>query len=129
MKCGWQRIGATWYLFATDGHMLSGWQKINNSWYYLGGNNDGAMKYGWKYINSNWYYFGGVNDGIMKSGWQYIGNKWYYFYRENDSKGGTHGAMASNRNIDGYYVSKMVIGLIQVGLIVARKGIQVPQNT
>lgn len=106
MKCGWQRIGATWYLFATDGHMLSGWQKINNSWYYLGGNNDGAMKYGWKYINSNWYYFGGVNDGIMKSGWQYIGNKWYYFYRENDSKGGTHGAMASNRNIDGYYVSK-----------------------
>lgn len=106
MKCGWQRIGATWYLFATDGHMLSGWQKINNSWYYLGSNNDGAMKYGWKYINSNWYYFGGANDGIMKSGWQYIGNKWYYFYRENDSKGGTYGAMASNRNIDGYYVSK-----------------------
>lgn len=106
MVTGWQKIGSTWYLLANDGRMLSGWQKINNSWYYLGGNNDGAMKYGWKYIDSNWYYFGGANDGIMKSGWQYIGNKWYYLYRENDSKGGTYGAMASNRNIDGYYVSK-----------------------
>ena len=98
---GWQKVDGVWYYLdpEKDGKMAdSGWKKIDGLWYFLHGN--GVMATNWLSVGGTWYYLGG--DGGMKTGWQAIGGNWYYFYTENDSHGGSHGAMAANTTIDGY---------------------------
>ena len=58
------------------------------------------MATNWLYVGGNWYYLAG--DGVMRTGWQWVDNNWYYFYYENDSHGGSYGAMARARSIDGW---------------------------
>ena len=59
---------------------FANWQLDGNRWIYL--NNDGSMK------TSGWYWLDGNNDGIAEC---------YYFYPD--------GTMASDTDIDGYYVN------------------------
>ena len=98
---GWQNVGGYWYyLDPVNGNkaFLGGWKVVNGAWYYF--NPGGAMATNWLYVGGNWYYLAG--DGAMRTGWQWIDNNWYYFYYENDSHGGSHGAMARARSIDGW---------------------------
>lgn len=122
MRAGWYKAGVDWYYYGeTSGQICSGWQKAGGYWYYLdpangnkaflGGwkvvngawyyfNPGGAMATNWLYVGGNWYYLAG--DGAMRTGWQWINNNWYYFYYANDSHGGSYGAMARARSIDGW---------------------------
>ena len=122
MRAGWYKAGVDWYYYGeTSGQICSGWQKVGGYWYYLdpvngnkaflGGwkvvngawyyfNPGGAMATNWLYVGGNWYYLAG--DGTMRTGWQWVDNNWYYFYYENDSHGGSYGAMARARSIDGW---------------------------
>ncbi len=122
MRAGWYKAGVDWYYYGeTSGQICSGWQKVGGYWYYLdpingnkaflGGwkvvngawyyfNPGGAMATNWLYVGGNWYYLAG--DGVMRTGWQWVDNNWYYFYYENDSHGGSYGAMARARSIDGW---------------------------
>ena len=122
MRAGWYKAGVDWYYYGeTSGQICSGWQKVGGYWYYLdpingnkaflGGwkvvngawyyfNPGGAMATNWLYVGGNWYYLAG--DGGMRTGWQWVDNNWYYFYYENDSHGGSYGAMARARSIDGW---------------------------
>ena len=122
MRAGWYKVDDDWYYYGeTSGQICSGWQNVGGYWYYLdpvngnkaflGGwkvvngalyyfNLGGAMATNWLYVGGNWYYLAG--DGSMRTGWQWIDNNWYYFYYENDSHGGSHGAMARARSIDGW---------------------------
>lgn len=98
---GWQNVGGYWYyLDPANGNraFLGGWKVVNGAWYYF--NQGGAMATNWLYVGGNWYYLAG--NGAMRTGWQWIDNNWYYFYYENDSHGGSHGAMARARSIDGW---------------------------
>lgn len=97
----WKYIDGYWYYFDpnNDNKMMSGgWHLINNKYYYM--NSGGNMAIRWKLIFGDYYYLG--YDGAMRTGWQLIDGAWYYFYRQNDSHGGTYGAMAKNTTIDGY---------------------------
>ena len=122
MRAGWYKDGDDWYYYdETSGQICSGWKNVGGYWYYLdpgngnkaflggwkvfGGvwyyfNPGGAMATNWAYIGGNWYYLAG--DGAMRTGWQWISNNWYYFYYENDSHGGSYGAMARATSIDGW---------------------------
>ncbi len=51
----WAILNGTWYLFGSDGYMLTGWQLVNGTWYLF--NQDGAMLTGWQCTNEKWYYF------------------------------------------------------------------------
>ena len=98
---GWQKVGGYWYyLDPINGNkaFLGGWKVVNGAWYYF--NPGGAMATNWLYVGGNWYYLAG--DGVMRTGWQWVDNNWYYFYYENDSHGGSYGAMARARSIDGW---------------------------
>ena len=47
-KCvvnSWAQIKDNWYLFGTDGKMMTGWAKVDTDYYYL--NTDGRMLTGW----------------------------------------------------------------------------------
>lgn len=121
---GWLSVDGRWYLFDSNGAMLTGWQKVNNIWYYLSTNEGGpygAMHVGWLKEGNAWYYFnpnqGGpegamctnswiqvngktyyVNpSGIMAEGWNDVGGQWHYFYPGS-------GEMAVNTVIDGFPV-------------------------
>lgn len=50
----WAYIQDKWYLFDTEGNMITGWKKVEGKWYYLKSN--GEMVTGWNLIN-NAYYF------------------------------------------------------------------------
>ncbi len=101
---GWKWIGSAWYYLDPDNQGImrrNGWMLINNDWYYF--RSSGSMVSEWLFVNSNWYYLG--SDGAMREDWQKIDGDWYYFYTENDSHGGSYGAMARNTEIDGYKIS------------------------
>ncbi len=79
-KNNWAKINNKWYLFDSNGGMVTGWQQRNNIWYFL--NSDGAMTTGWIVSNNKWYYLNqsttsGV-EGAMITGWINYNNKWYY---------------------------------------------------
>ncbi|WP_313581996.1 N-acetylmuramoyl-L-alanine amidase family protein [Lacrimispora sp.] len=79
-KNNWAKINNKWYLFDSNGGMVTGWQQRNNIWYFL--NSDGAMTTGWVVSNNKWYYLNpsttsGV-EGAMITGWVNYNNKWYY---------------------------------------------------
>lgn len=81
---GWLALSSSdWYLFDSNGTMLSGWQQVDGRWYLLNLNHDGTF-------------------GKMLTGWQHIGEKWYYLNTFHD---GTFGAMYTNCTTpDGYKV-------------------------
>lgn len=100
---GWAYVNGKWYYMdpSAGGLMIdSGWKHFGNSWYYF--RSDGSMATGWIKAGGDWYYTN--QDGIMLSGWQQIGTYWYYFYKQNDPYGGPQGAMAYNKNINGFWV-------------------------
>ena len=112
LRDSWGKISDKWYLFNSNGEMLTGWQKVGDKWYYL--NPDGDMKTGWFQDKNVWYYLnpdgsmaiGWINvnnvhycmgsNGAMLTGWQEVGGQWYYFYPD--------GHKAVNEVISGFYV-------------------------
>lgn len=118
-KNNWAKINEKWYLFDSNGAMLTGWQQRNNLWYYM--NDQGAMVTGWVVSNNKWYYLNpsattGVEgamltgwiaynnkwyctdaSGAMLEGWREVDGSWYYFYPGEGSK-------AVNTTIDGFPV-------------------------
>lgn len=118
-KNSWLKINERWYLFDTNGKMMTGWQQRNSQWYFL--NPDGSMYTGWLNNGNKWYYLNqtpgdqeGImcknvwinqngmtyymnTDGIMVEGWQKVGEDWYYFYPGSGHK-------AVNTYIDSFYV-------------------------
>lgn len=117
-KNSWAKINDKWYLFDTDGKMLTGWQMKNNRYYFL--DSSGAMMVGWVKNGDKWYYLNSnagdlegamcvgwiqVNgliyymnsSGAMVEGWQEVEGNWYYFYPGSGQK-------AVNTTISGFYV-------------------------
>lgn len=118
-KNNWAKINNKWYLFDSNGAMVTGWQQRNNLWYFL--NSDGAMTSGWIVSNNKWYYLnpsttsgvegamatGWINynnkwyytdsSGVMQEGWKQVDGNWYYFYPGEGSK-------AVNTTISGFPV-------------------------
>lgn len=117
-KDSWAKINDKWYLFDTNGRMLTGWQTKNGQTYFL--RNEGDMLTGWLQSENKWYFFntntGGIEgamctgwiqlgdkiyylnqSGVMIEGWQKVGEDWYYFYPGQGHK-------AADTLIDGFYV-------------------------
>ena len=59
----WAYIQDKWYLFDTEGNMITGWKKVEGKWYYLKSN--GEMVSGWNLIN-NAYYFMDHNGAMLE---------------------------------------------------------------
>lgn len=121
IKDTWAKIGESWYLFDSNGAMLTGWQKRNDRTYHL--KPSGEMTTGWLRDNDRWYYLNprqdiGVEgemvtgwldlegrsyylnfDGSMAEGWQEVDGSWYYFYPGDGRK-------AVDTFIDIFYVGK-----------------------
>ena len=68
-----------YFIFNTDGVMLSGWQEWDGSTYYLGEENEGWALTGWQYLDTDDELFDGGDD----NGDPYESEEWFYF----DSKG------------------------------------------
>lgn len=110
----WLAIDGSWYLFDSEGYMLTGWQmkgqfryfmnengqmqvgwlEDNKQWYFLGPT--GAMWTGWLELNGQWYYMN--QDGVMQTGWILVGGQWYYMEPSS-------GAMMRNVVIEGRYIN------------------------
>ncbi|MGI6068807.1 MAG: phosphodiester glycosidase family protein [Blautia sp.] len=79
-KKGWQRIGGSWYYYASNGRMQCGMIRYKGNYYYCRPN--GKMVTGWfqNTRSKKWYYFNG--SGVMaRNGWKSLGGKWYYFQK------------------------------------------------
>ena len=86
-EVGWIQDGSTWYFKYPDGtYQQAGWLKWNGKWYLFDSN--GRMLTGWQQTNGNWYYLG--ESGDMKTGWLKSGDVWYYL---NPNTDGPEGAM------------------------------------
>ena len=112
LRDSWGKIGGIWYLFDSNGEMLTGWHNRNghyyymsssgamytgwlldkNIWYYL--NPDGSMQTGWLTVDGKTYYM--EASGAMQTGWKEIGGQYYYFHAD--------GHKAVNEVISGFYV-------------------------
>ena len=68
-----------YFIFNTDGVMLSGWQEWDGNTYYLGDENQGWALTGWQYLDTDDELF----DGGDEDGDPYEDEEWFYF----DSKG------------------------------------------
>lgn len=91
----WKQILNDWYYFDGNGNRQIGWLFSGQRWYYLD-INDGKLLTGWRFVNEKWYYLN-PTGGEMLTGWvQLQPNVWYYLYPD--------GSMASNTNIDGYWL-------------------------
>ena len=75
MLTGWQKYDGKWYYMHASGARASGWEKLSGKWYFLD-RKDGAMRTGWVADNNKWYYMDA--SGAMTTGWQKIKNNWYY---------------------------------------------------
>ena len=88
-----------YFIFNTDGVMLTGWQEWKDNLYFLGEENEGWAKTGWNYLDTDdeyfddgdddgepyedeeWFWFG--TDGKAKrNGSKQISGKWYAFDRK-----------------------------------------------
>ncbi len=101
MLTGWQtKDGATYY-FDGSGAMVTGWVQAGDAYYYLStteGENEGVLlKNQWFLLDGNYYYLNAA--GIRASGWLQVDGNWYYFYPDT-------GVMASNTYIDGFWVDE-----------------------
>ena len=112
LRDSWGKIGGIWYLFDSNGEMLTGWHNRNGHYYYL--NNSGAMYTGWLFDKNIWYYLnpdGSMQTGwltvdgktyymdetgAMQTGWKEISGQYYYFHAD--------GHKAVNEVISGFYV-------------------------
>ncbi len=99
MVTGWQQRNNLWYFLSSDGAMTTGWVVSNNKWYYLNPSTasgvEGAMITGWVNYNNKWYYTD--STGAMQEGWRQVDGNWYYFYPGEGSK-------AVNTTISGFPV-------------------------
>ena len=99
MVTGWQQRNNLWYFLNSDGTMTTGWVVSNNKWYCLNPSTssgvEGAMMIGWINYNNKWYYTD--NTGAMQEGWKQVDGNWYYFYPGEGSK-------AVNTTISGFPV-------------------------
>ena len=77
MVNSWAQIKDNWYLFGTDGKMMTGWAKVDNDYYYL--NTDGRMMIDWLTDSEGNKYYMDNTNGKMSKGWKQIGDAWYYF--------------------------------------------------
>ena len=68
-----------YFIFNTDGVMLSGWQDWKDNRYYLGDENEGWAATGWQYLDTDDEVFDDGDD----NGDPYEDEEWFYF----DSKG------------------------------------------
>lgn len=114
LQSSWGKIDNKWYLFGTDGAMLTGWQFVNNKYYYM--NPDGDMRTGWFQDKDIWYYLD--ENGAMKTGWLTLGDKSYYFNESGAMQTGwvtvgdkiyycyPDGHKAVNEFISGFYVDQ-----------------------
>lgn len=120
-QAGWLKWNGKWYLFDSNGRMLTGWQQTNGNWYYLG--ESGDMKTGWLKSGDVWYYLNPNTDGpegamvksswliidgkayfmsdsgAMVEGWYQVEGSWYYFYPGQGNK-------AVNTNISGFQLDE-----------------------
>lgn len=110
----WLFLNGSWYLFDSEGYMLTGWQFRNQSRYFLNENgqmqigwledgkqwyllnSDGAMCIGWVMVNGQWYYMN--QDGQMQIGWVMVNGQWYYMDP-------VTGMMVRNTIIEGHYIN------------------------
>lgn len=118
-KDSWLKVNDRWYLFNSQGQMLTGWQTRNGQtyvllpsgemvtgwflsdgkWHFLNqtpGDLEGALyKNSWIHYNGKIYYVDG--NGVMVERWFQVDGNWYYFYPGDGSK-------AVNTVIDGFPV-------------------------
>lgn len=105
---GWHGSGENWY-YIYGGKKIAGWLSIGSEnddtkkeWYIFDSN--GKMLTGWQYVNNRWYLFNNKHDGTfgrMLTGWQQMNGKWYYM----STAGSNYGTMLSNTTTpDGYKV-------------------------
>ena len=80
-----------YFLFNSDGVMLTDWQEWKNNLCFLGDENDGCAKTGWQYLNTDAEYF---DDGDL-DGEPYEDEEWFWF--EKDGKA----ARGKNKQING----------------------------
>ena len=74
LRDSWGKIGGVWYLFDSNGEMLTGWHNRNGHYYYMNGS--GAMHTGWLLDKNIWYYLN--PDGTMQTGWLMTDGQTYY---------------------------------------------------
>lgn len=80
-----------WFLFGSDGAMLTGWQKDKGKWYYLQPVNDGThvkgiMRTGWVFDKQyNGWFLLDIN-GAMLTGWQKRKGLWYFLQPKTTKK-------------------------------------------
>ena len=126
---GWAKINQIWYLFDTQGRMLTGWQVSNGKYYYFlpsgaqytgwllngdkwvylvpeaelkAGESEGQLTTpGWRSINHLYYYFNA--DGTMYTGWLNDNGKYYYLNEQNNSLYGVMFTGWIHRNGVTYY--------------------------
>ncbi|NFI05237.1 sugar-binding protein [Clostridium botulinum] len=91
----WNKVNNDW-LYIENGHTVTGWIKtVDNNWYHMDGN--GLMQKGWIQDNNKWYHLSSY--GNMDTGWfKEIDGNWYYLNQD--------GSMATNTNINGYYINQ-----------------------
>lgn len=81
---GEQKIDGNWYLFDSNGVMLTGLQKIPGKSVYSLYNEDGVRQYGAKKYNGNYYYFDDETGAMLVSTFKYIPRlDATYYYNEN----------------------------------------------
>ena len=85
-----KQINGKYYIFDSEGHMLSGWQMVNDDLYYLGTEVEGWAYTGWQrlepkddlenyeYDQLEWFYFGS-NGKASVNKTQYIDKRYYHF--------------------------------------------------
>ncbi len=69
----WAQIQDNWYLFGTDGKMMTGWAKVDQDYFYL--NTDGRMLIGWLSDSEGSKYYMDMTNGKMSVGWKQIDGK------------------------------------------------------
>ena len=85
-KDSWENINGKWYLFDSDGWMLTGWQQVGGKWYYL--TDSGAMATGWLQKDGKWYYLDPATGAMHAADVQSIGGKWYAFGADGEMRYG-----------------------------------------
>ena len=78
IKGNWTKYGNRWKYYHSDGsYTRNDWEEIDGYWYLFDSN--GWMLTGWQYANENWYYLQG-NGAMLDQGWHEISGDWYYMY-------------------------------------------------
>ena len=77
-KDGWELVGGYWYLFDSDGWMLTGWHKVGGKWYYMA--DSGAMLAdAWVQVSEGRWSWLTSDGSAATDGWCKVKGKWAYF--------------------------------------------------